>query len=727
MGKSRTKRFKRPQFSPTGDCQAEAVGAANGIEGEEDDGPAAELLEKLQHPSAEVRECACAGLARLVQQRPALPGLARRDAVRRLGPLLLDPSLAVRETAAGALRNLSACGGFEVCDDMVTKDIMTPLVALLKECSAGLDSNEMSPQEKKDQNRNSIENIANEAMNVLWNICECSGRAVSIFNKEGCLEIVLKYLSRFPTNVDLAISVAYCLQTVTEDNPELLKSFSAPALHVLESAMLSPVSSMEYILLKTLVAGTIWNLKDIIPSKSQAEIINAILKILSDVLDVDAGETVIRMHEAERQRLEAAAETEDALESTSRGSLMEDDEMEEIPHKRKVRRKTFISDLLPPTDKELRETIALLTAQQTALEIVVNMCCSEDPSDDEWEELSSSDESDAFMENSFSECGGQLLSPLCLSHEIHTAFTNYLIPKKVVCFKSSLIVEHGKGLRELFTVYAKEIFEKTAFPNSTAVDICFRSPTWKSLVRKMNTIQCRALVCLQSLVSLLDVDHLGGPAALQTLAQHLSQLLFSQPDFAKDVDFLEAISSALRALLQTMASKNISQCMTPNQLMTLCTAGIHSSNTGVRVNVVSILGITGSVLAKEDGTLETLKTIGCFLLEVATKDPSLVVAGEALDALFDVFADGKEAERASVQIKLLSALKEFQPVFKMKIRKEGRGKYSPDQLCVLDNVKMNLRRVAARRLSPALQAHGQGSYFPDKRKDGRRSCLNSLV
>lgn len=30
-------------------------------------------------------------------------------------------------------------------------------------------------------------------------------------------------------------------------------------------------------------------------------------------------------------------------------------------------------------------------------------------------------------------------------------------------------------------------------------------------------------------------------------------------DFAKHVDFLEAISSALRALLQTMASKNIPQ------------------------------------------------------------------------------------------------------------------------------------------------------------------------
>ncbi|XP_043292560.1 HEAT repeat-containing protein 3 [Cervus canadensis] len=668
MGKSRTKRFKRPQFSPTGDCQAEAA-AANGTEPEEDDGPAAELLEKLQHPSAEVRECACAGLARLVQQRPVLPGLARRDAVRRLGPLLLDPSLAVRETAAGALRNLSACGGFEVCDDMVTKDIMTPLVALLKECSTGLDSNEMSPQKKKDQNRNSIENVANEAINVLWNICECSSRAVSIFNKEGCLEIVLKYLSRFSTNVDLAISVAYCLQTVTEDNPELLKSFSTPALHVLESAMLSPVNSMEYFLLKTLVAGTIWNLKDIIPSKSQAEVINAILKILSEVLEMDAGETVIQMKEAETQRIKTAAETEDTLQNANGDDLVEDDEMEEIPHRRKVRRKTFISDLLPPTDKELREAVALLAAQQTALETIVNMCCSEDPTDDEWEELSSSDESDAFMESSLSDCGGQLLSPLCLSHEVHTALTHHLLPKK--------------------------IFDKTAFPNSIAVDVCSRNPTWKPLIRKMNTIQCRALVCLQSLVSLLDVDHLGGPAALQTLAQHLSQLLFSQPDFAKHVDFLEAISSALRALLQTMASKNIPQCMTPDQLMTLCTAGVHSSNVGVRVNVVSILGITGSVLAKEDGTLDTLKTIGYFLLEVATKDPCLVVAGEALDALFDVFADGKEAEMASVQIKLLSTLKEFQPVFKMKIRKEGRTKYSPDQLCVLDNVKMNLRRFVA--------------------------------
>lgn len=28
----------------------------------------------------------------------------------------------------------------------------------------------------------------------------------------------------------------------------------------------------------------------------------------------------------------------------------------------------------------------------------------------------------------------------------------------------------------------------------------------------------------------------------------------------------------------------------------------------------------------------------------------------------------------------------------LQLRKEGKGKYSPDQLCVLDNIKVNLRR-----------------------------------
>lgn len=59
--------------------------------------------------------------------------------------------------------------------------------------------------------------------------------------------------------------------------------------------------------------------------------------------------------------------------------------------------------------------------------------------------------------------------------------------------------------------------------------------------------------------------------------------------------------------------------------------------------------------------------IGNALLAVATKDVNLVVNGEALDALFDVFADGDEAETAAKNIQLLPALKALQPVFKAKV------------------------------------------------------------
>lgn len=61
--------------------------------------------------------------------------------------------------------------------------------------------------------------------------------------------------------------------------------------------------------------------------------------------------------------------------------------------------------------------------------------------------------------------------------------------------------------------------------------------------------------------------------------------------------------------------------------------------------------------------------IGSALLQVATQDPDLVVNGEALDALFDVFADGDEAETAAKNIQLLPALKALQPVFKAKVLK----------------------------------------------------------
>ncbi|XP_056463903.1 HEAT repeat-containing protein 3 [Gadus chalcogrammus] len=672
MGKSKNNKFKRPQFNSAG----LPVGAVKDVEEEHEEEdhvdaecPAAELLEKLQSPSADVREFACASISRVVQQSQTIPSFLQRDVVKRLGPMLLDCSLAVRETAAGALRNLSACGGHEVCEDMVKQDILTPLTSLLRECCAGFEASTLSMTDQK----NTVQDVAYESVNLLWNLCESSSQALSVFNKAGLLDVIIQCLETHTHNVELAISAAHCLHTVTEDNPELLCSMNVAVLTSLEMVLGSTSPGMAHNHLRTLAAGVMWNLKSSLPAARQAQTLSAVAATLAQCLALDAGVLLPQLRAAEEARFAgAAAETASADQAGGASKLLEMEEMEEeeeaAPPKKngkKAVKDTDFSDLLPRDKGELRDAVALLSAQQTSLEIIVNMCCSDDPSDDEWEEASSSDESEAGPDALCDGLSG-LMSPLCLSAEVHAALVHHRIPEKVL--------------------------KKTQFPCKEAMDVCQQNPSWKCLIKKMQRVQYRALTCLHNVLSTMDVESLGGAEALQGVAQHLSSLVFSPPEIPKEEEFLEAVTSAMRSLLQTIASKNIPQCMSPQQLMSLSEAATRCDVVSVRVNALAILGITGSTLAKEKGTADTLQMIGNALLQVASKDANLVVNGEALDALLDVFADGDEAEKAARNIQLLTALKTLQPVFKSKIRKEGRGKYSPEQLCVLDNIKVNLRR-----------------------------------
>ncbi|KAJ7994915.1 hypothetical protein DPEC_G00254460 [Dallia pectoralis] len=689
MGKSKNNRFRRPQFNGEG----LSVNAVKEVDGDHDevcdgiDSPAGELLEKLQNPSADMREFACASISRVVQQNQTIPGFLQQDAVRRLGPLMLDRSLAVRETATGALRNLSACGGHEVCEDMVKQDVMTPLTALLRECCAGFETN---PALSLKEQKNPVEDVANEAVNLLWNLCESSTQALSVFNKAGLLDVILQCLEKHTHNIQLALSAAHCLHTVTEDNAELLCNTNNAVLGSLESVLLSSETAMAHVLLRTLAAGmatlsllchyftdytdygSLWNLKSSLPTARQAQTLSALVATLSHCLELDSGTLIPQLHQADVSSNATASEPGEMEIHQEAAEEMEEEEdgggeEEGRPKRNEKSTKTDsdFSDLLPRGKEELREATALLTAQQTSLEIIVNMCCSDDPSDDEWEEASSSDESE-MCPDSLSEGNTSLLSPLCLSAEVHWALINHNIPEKVL--------------------------KKTQFPSRDAMNLCQQNPTWKILIKKMHRVQYRALTCLHNMLSTMDAESLGGAAALQAVAQHLSTLVFSASEILKEEEFLEAVTSAMRSLLQITAPMKIPECFTPQQLISLSEAATRCDMVSVRVNALAILGITGSTLAKEKGTAETIKMIGNALLQVATKEANLVVCGEALDALFDVFADGDEAESAAKNLNLLSALKALQPVFKAKIHKEGKGKYSPEQMCVLDNIKVNLRR-----------------------------------
>ena len=78
-----------------------------------------------------------------------------------------------------------------------------------------------------------------------------------------------------------------------------------------------------------------------------------------------------------------------------------------------------------------------------------------DPSDDEWEEASSSDESEAGPDALCDGLSG-LMSPLCLSAEVHAALINHNIPEKARLYtlypSSNLIMHHGLGFAEIRTI-----------------------------------------------------------------------------------------------------------------------------------------------------------------------------------------------------------------------------------------------------------------------------------
>ena len=54
-------------------------------------------------------------------------------------------------------------------------------------------------------------------------------------------------------------------------------------------------------------------------------------------------------------------------------------------------------------------------------------------------------------------------------------------------------------------------------------------------------------------------------------------------------------------------------------------------------------------------------------MEVATKDNSLWVTAEALDAIFDVFGDGNVADLVAINIGLVAKLKSLVPQLKARV------------------------------------------------------------
>lgn len=600
----------------------------------------------LQGGNVEERGCAANIMANLAKESLSCEMLLDDTIIRTAAPLLLDKNPSVRHSVAGALRNISAMN-HEACSTLVDHDVMTPLVSLLKEYNC-----EWKPslgQEKID----SKSEIFYEAVHLLWNLCEGVETSVSIFNRERLVDILLPCLDVDKYGVRIVVAVAHCLHAVSEDNQELLsavkemKSFYA----LCESSSKEPSA----ILLKVLSAGILVNLAEADEAPPPTHLLPAVVCVIAEALSLPVLDPISRL-----------AQLVADVKEVSKRKTSDIDSVDEKENN---------------LDLELSPLLDALTAKQTALEILSNLCYGDDSAESD-EEVNESDESGDFEDIMEVEETSQVV-PLNMPCEAHEA----IISNNVVC----RVMEHVSMVDEQAITALKGHMLTAAVP------------------KRVHAVQCRSLLCIANLVQLLEPEDLGGTSGLVSTWTCLAQLAFV-PKEAQDPELLEASTGACRSVLQALAAAVGSKgslnssllSVSEEELRLMAEVGLQCSESPVRTNVVRIMATLGCLLRVESPQL--LKKVGQYLLEACLKDSDIIVVTEALDAMFDVF--GEDSTGAiEMEIELVPKLWQILPAFKAKINQNR--KTLGNQYPIVMTAKTNLVRFIKYKSQRGVETNGK--------------------
>lgn len=340
--------------------------------------------EKLTSAVMEERVSGLNILAALALDDEAHSTIMNSMIVGKVAALLRDPVIDVRLVAAGALRNISAGGSDEIIEAMVQQDILTPLAELLQEYSepwipSMTDLGETAPREV-----DPMTNTFVQATHLLWNLCECSEEALSVFNRKGLVHVLLHHVDPSTWGHTLALAVAECLLCVSENNPTI-SSVLLPSADSLVLFVSRPADSAVDLRFASTIAGLLLNISYCTTSGNNFQLV---LKILSTVLETDT--------------------------------------LSLVNHYAGVTAIVDSKFCTAPQDLE-----HLILAQQLALEILSNLCCPEDDDDDDdWDECGNIP-GDEDAENSSAEDSMDTERDV-LSPEVHEGITHFKLFEKAL-------------------------------------------------------------------------------------------------------------------------------------------------------------------------------------------------------------------------------------------------------------------------------------------------------
>lgn len=188
---------------------------------------------------------------------------------------------------------------------------------------------------------------------LLYDKCErmklsFSDLAVKYVGQSRILDILPRYLDMSLFGIDIVAAVLQCLFVVVEDNPLAMEKIKSNCQKQLQTLIYLEGTDPSQLLIKTLSAGVIINTHGGKLTTLPIEMINQIMSILAKTLSVD--------HRFACNQLSSQV----PLKNTS-------GKMEDPP---KIKDAQIL-------DKQIKAVIQMLDAQQSAIEIIANICSDE--------------------------------------------------------------------------------------------------------------------------------------------------------------------------------------------------------------------------------------------------------------------------------------------------------------------------------------------------------------
>ncbi|KAL0480251.1 heatR3 [Acrasis kona] len=692
------------------------------------------VVKDLDSANDKTREQACLSLAHLVTEENGinLPVLIQAGAIRKLIQKLCDPVAPIRLAAAGALKNITIVGGEGVCEDMVSNDVMTTLLAALNQSLTRASAHDEEQQQQELMNEdNQIgieEDIAeqdenlpeqeivipakshkltehkqavftlNEIIHLLSFLCENSDKATRIITERkhhdvtesntntalGCLMTVLSdvQMRKF---TKLILNTAQCLNVISDNNAPLMSQISHN--HAAVELLLSLLNSSDHdLLFRTCIAGVLYNIhanvdiqnaddssKNQSTNKTSLEIFNRIVGAITPVLlqatRYNSASSFIEEDLVSYKLSQRVKKQQDLAQAESQELIDQDsDDEDELEN---------LVEGANESDGEVRirmrynEWYDRSKAHNMAQEILVNIVSTMDliRDQDVYEDVEDEDFEDDNVEIEVIHQDSNSVDQGDEAIQFVAAFDLYRIILESSVNVSTLLFSNVDINNPLLTK------ERTIMVDGVS--------------RAFNALSNMLLAAESSSTGINQITH----GDWVKTWDFVCALMYQPITLSQDV--LESLTQILWTLLRYTFNKNIVDArfsLTEGsgvKLAEYCGAVCSNLNNSelLRINSVGLL----SELGKRQHDVAKSVTLASLLLNRIETDPSLAVCSEALDALFDVYADEKY-DLAVTETRMIDRLTQSSRGIQDRLKKLQKNELERDVVEKVKEARLNLNR-----------------------------------